>query len=64
VTEVLSGKLEAASVNDATLALVVEAGIVMVLELKLGLKLVNNVPVTGKPENTFGSCAIVILRIV
>jgi hypothetical protein len=47
VTEVFSGKEDAASVNEATFALVVEAGIVIVLELNAGLKLVNNVPVKG-----------------
>jgi hypothetical protein len=59
----LSGRLEAGKVKDATFALETPAGIVIVLELRFGLKLVNNVPVTGTPENTFGSCAIVILRI-
>jgi hypothetical protein len=49
VTEVLRGKLEAATVKDATFALVVPAGIVMVLELKLGLKLVNKDPVKVVP---------------
>jgi hypothetical protein len=49
VTEVLSGKLEAASVKDATFALVVEAGMVIVLEVNAGLKVVNNVPVKGAP---------------
>ena len=47
MTEVLRGSDEAASVNDATLALVFPAGIVMVPELKLGLKVVSNVPVMG-----------------
>jgi hypothetical protein len=49
VTDVLSGKLDAATVKDATFALGVPAGIVMVLELKLGLKLVKSVPVKGVP---------------
>jgi hypothetical protein len=49
VTEVLSGREEAATVKLATFALVVPAGIVNVLELKLGLKLVNKVPVKGVP---------------
>jgi hypothetical protein len=50
VTEVLRGKLEAATVNEATFALVTPAGMVMVLELKLGLKLVRRVPVNVEPE--------------
>jgi len=43
----LSGKEEAATVNDATFALGVPAGMVIVLELKFGLKLVRRVPVMG-----------------
>ena len=50
MTEVLSGKLEAASVKDATFAFVVPAGIVMVLELNAGLKAVKSVPVKVVPE--------------
>jgi hypothetical protein len=49
VTEVLRGKEDAASVNEATFALVVDAGIVMVLPVKAGLKVVNSVPVIGVP---------------
>ena len=49
VTEVLSGRDAAATVNEATFALVVEAGMVIVLEVKLGLKVVNNVPVKVVP---------------
>jgi hypothetical protein len=49
VTEVLSGRDAAASVKEATLALVVEAGMVMVLEDSAGLKLVRRVPVNGVP---------------
>jgi hypothetical protein len=50
VTEVLRGKEDAATVKDATFALVVPAGIVMVLPDNAGLKLVSNVPVNGVPE--------------
>ena len=50
VTEVLSGKEDAATVKDATFALVVEAGIVMVLPVSAGLKVVKRVPVMGVPE--------------
>ena len=50
MTEVLRGSDEAATVKLATFAFVVEAGIVIVLELNAGLKLVNNVPVIGDPE--------------
>jgi hypothetical protein len=64
VTDVLSGKEEAGNVNLATFAFAVPAGMVIVLAVKFGLKLVNKVPVTGNPENTFGSCPIVILRTV
>jgi hypothetical protein len=46
----LSGRLEAASVKAATFALVVEAGMVIVLPVKLGLKVVKSVPVKGVPE--------------
>jgi hypothetical protein len=49
VTEVLRGKLEAATVKLATFALVVPAGMVIVLELKLGLKVVKSDPVNGEP---------------
>jgi hypothetical protein len=49
VTDVLSGKEEAATVKEATFALVVPAGIVIVLEVRLGLKVVNKVPVKGVP---------------
>ena len=49
VTEVLRGKEEAASVNEATFALVVPAGMVIVLEVNAGLKVVNSVPVIGVP---------------
>ena len=49
VTEVLSGRDAAATVKDATLALVVDAGIVIVLPVKLGLKVVKSVPVKGTP---------------
>jgi hypothetical protein len=45
----LSGRDAADTVNEATFALVVPAGIVMVLELKLGLKLVKSDPVNGEP---------------
>jgi hypothetical protein len=62
VTEVLSGKEDAATVKLATFAFVVEAGMVIVLELNAGLKVVNKVPVIGTSENTFGSCPIAILR--
>ena len=49
VTEVLSGKLEAATVKEATFWLVVDAGIVIVLPDNAGLKLVKSVPVKGVP---------------
>jgi hypothetical protein len=49
VTDVLSGREDAATVNEATFALVVEAGMVMVLDDRDGLKVVNNVPVKVVP---------------
>ena len=55
MTEVLSGKEDAASVKEATLALVVDAGIVMVLDDRDGLKLVNKVPVKGVFTYVLGS---------
>jgi hypothetical protein len=45
----LSGKEDAATVKAATFALVVEAGMVIVLPVKLGLNVVNNVPVKVVP---------------
>ena len=50
VTDVLSGRDDAATVKDATFALVVEAGIVMVLPVNAGLKVVKSVPVKVVPE--------------
>ena len=47
MTEVLRGKLDAATVKEATFALVVDAGIVIVLPVNDGLKLVKSVPVMG-----------------
>jgi hypothetical protein len=47
VTDVLSGKDDAATVKDATFAFVVEAGMVIVLPVKFGLKVVKSVPVKG-----------------
>jgi hypothetical protein len=47
VTEVLRGKEEAATVKLATFALVIPAGIVIVLPVNAGLKLVSKVPVNG-----------------
>ena len=49
VTDVLRGREEAATVKDATFALVVDAGIVMVLPVNAGLNVVNKVPVNGDP---------------
>ena len=49
VTEVLRGKEDAATVKDATFALVVEAGMVIVLPVSAGLKVVKSVPVKGVP---------------
>jgi hypothetical protein len=49
VTDVLSGRDAAAIVKAATFALVIPAGIVIVLPVKLGLNVVNNVPVKVVP---------------
>jgi hypothetical protein len=49
VTEVLSGRLEAATVNLATFALFTPAGMVIVLPDKFGLKVVKRVPVKVVP---------------
>jgi hypothetical protein len=50
VTDVFKGKEAAGKVNIATLALVVDAGMVMVLEVNAGLKVVRRLPVIGDPE--------------
>jgi hypothetical protein len=49
VTEVFSGREDAATVNEATFALVVEAGMVIVLELNAGLNVVSKLPVKVVP---------------
>jgi hypothetical protein len=50
VTEVLSGRDDAGRVKLATFALVVPAGMVMVLPVNAGLKVVKSVPVKVVPE--------------
>jgi hypothetical protein len=49
VTEVLSAKDDAATVKEATFALVVPAGMVIVLPVNAGLNVVKSVPVKGVP---------------
>lgn len=50
VTEVFRGKEDAGKVKVATFWLVIPAGILIILASKLGLKLVNRLPVNGASE--------------